>query len=101
GEATAAALRERGVCPDFVPSRATGETLAAELPLEPADPVLLAVSALTGSRLQDDLAERGASVRRIDAYSTVPIPLDDERRRDIAESAAVTFTTSSTLRFLA
>lgn len=100
GEATAAALLARGIRPDFEPSRATGECLAAELPRVQGGRVLLPVSSLTDDRLAGGLRKRGALVEQVAAYDTVAEDLDEERRREVAEADAVTFTSASTARNL-
>ena len=107
GEATAAALRGRGLMADFAPSKATGERLAAELPRVSGARIYLPVSSLADSRLADGLRVRGAHVERVDAYDTIAMPLADDRiagdeplARRVAEADAITFTSSSTAAFL-
>ncbi|MGH2379169.1 MAG: uroporphyrinogen-III synthase, partial [Candidatus Limnocylindria bacterium] len=55
----------------FVPSRPDGATLAAELPL-PAGEVVLARSDRAARDLPEILRRRGARVRELEAYRTVP-----------------------------
>jgi hydroxymethylbilane synthase len=74
GEATAARVREAGIGGVFVPSRADDTTLAAELPLEPGDDVLLPQADLADEHLATLLRGRGASVRHAVAYRTVEGP---------------------------
>ncbi|MCC7363342.1 MAG: uroporphyrinogen-III C-methyltransferase [Dehalococcoidia bacterium] len=100
GEATAGALRARGVRPDFVPSRATSEMLAAELPRVHGARVYLPVSSLTDDRLSQALRKRGAHVDQVAAYENVPEALDAERLRGVLEADAVAFTSASTARNL-
>ncbi len=100
GSATTGALREWGLWPDFVPSRATSASLAAELPGVDGRSILLAVSALTDGRMARALRARGARVRQVAAYDNVIEPLDEERRREVADADAITFTSASTARNL-
>ena len=100
GDATAAALGEHGLVADFVPSRATSDVLADELPRATGARILLPISSLAGDRLAMALRRRGAHVEQVDAYDTVAEPLDAERRRDVAEADAITFTSASTARNL-
>lgn len=106
GDATAAALRARGLIADFVPSRATGERLAAELPRVQGARVYLPLSSLSDSRLADGLRARGAHIERVDAYDTEPLPLAEEPLgsesvvQRVLTADAITFTSSSTATFL-
>ncbi len=107
GDATSAALRARGLIADFVPSKATGERLAAELPRVHGARIYLPVSSLSDSRLADGLRMRGAHIERVDAYDTVPVPLgdlrstgDDSLVQRVINADAITFTSSSTASFL-
>lgn len=100
GEATAAALRVHGIHPDFLPTRATTASLAAELPRASGARILLPISSLAGPELQDALRARGAHVERIDAYDTLPEPLPPALIVRVLDADAVTFTSASTARFL-
>ncbi|MCC6381189.1 MAG: uroporphyrinogen-III C-methyltransferase [Dehalococcoidia bacterium] len=100
GDATATALRENGLRPDFLPSCSSADALARELPDVAGTLVLLPLSALAGERLASSLRARGAVVEQLDAYTTLPQPLDDERLRALAEADAVAFTSGSTARAL-
>ena len=74
GHATAAELRRRGVAPAFVPTRASGEGIAEELPLRIGDRVLLARADIADDRLPDALRAAGANVASVVAYRTVEAP---------------------------
>ena len=100
GAATSEALAHFGVTPDFVPSKATSEVLAAELPQLNGARVLLPASALTDGRLENALRARGGQVEQIAVYDNVIESLDDERRREVLEADAITFTSASTARNL-
>lgn len=106
GVATGQALEKGGIIPVFTASKATGETLAAELPIPsegddthaaagvggevggegtlakpPRRVVLYPASAKAGNQLQDGLTARGFEVRRLDTYNTVPAAWDAETER--------------------
>lgn len=71
GPATARRARALGLRVAFVPAHADGATLARELPL-PAGQVLFARSDLAEREPLDILRARGARVREVVAYRTVP-----------------------------
>ncbi|MEX0782030.1 MAG: uroporphyrinogen-III C-methyltransferase [Dehalococcoidia bacterium] len=100
GTATAGALASRGVIADFVPSRGTGETLAAEIDGVSGARILLPVSDLTDDRLANALRKRGGLVEQVAVYENVHEPLDAERLRDVLEADAVTFASGSAARNL-
>ncbi len=100
GDATAAALRTHGVRADFLPSRATSAALAVELPRVAGARVFLPTSSLAGPELEDGLRARGAHIERVDAYDTLPQPLDPAVITAVQAADAVTFTSASTARFL-
>ncbi len=96
GAATEAALRARGLIADFVPPRATSDSLAEALPFDTGQRILLPDSSLTGDALADQLRVRGAAPVRVTAYDTILDPLDDERCREVVEADVITFTSAST-----
>jgi len=100
GSATAEALARHGIFPDFVPSKATSDVLAAEMDRVRGARILLGVSALTDDRLFQALRARGGLVEQIALYDTVCEPLDEERRREVLEADAVVFSSASTARNL-
>ncbi len=100
GDATAQEVERFGIRPDFIPSKATAERLAAEAPLEPGATVLYPVSALADDAFANQLTERGARVTQIVAYDNRAQPLDGQRVRDVVDADAVTFTSASTARNL-
>jgi hydroxymethylbilane synthase len=74
GDSTAAVLADAGIDEVFVPSVATGEALARELPLRPRDHVLVPRADLADARLVEILTERGARVTDVVVYETVEAP---------------------------
>lgn len=104
GPATARALQERGIVPDYLPERFLTAAVAeglAERDVAGAR-VLLPRTDLVGEDLAAALMTRGALVDQVVAYRTEQAPLDPEIRVLLAAGkiAIVTFTSSSTVRNL-
>jgi uroporphyrinogen-III synthase len=74
GQASASALRARGVEPDLVPVESNGLALADALPDPQGKRVLLVRAKAAASDLPTRLRERGASVEELAAYETVEGP---------------------------
>ncbi len=74
GAISADALRATTDLEAWIPSRATGATLADELPIEPSQVVVLATTPEADDRLAERLRARGATVRVVTAYQTVVGP---------------------------
>ena len=102
GPGTAAALLEHGIRADVVPERFVAEALVEALAGIEVDGrrVLVARAAEARSVLPDSLRERGAQVDDVALYDTVAEPLGDSQRADLERATYVTFTSSSTVRFL-
>jgi uroporphyrinogen III methyltransferase/synthase len=104
GPGTAAALADARLIADLVPERFVAESLLDAFPdPEPGGPnrVLLARAEVARDVLPDGLRARGYDVDVVDAYHTVPAPVDDAARRAVADADVITFTSSSTVeRFL-
>ena len=102
GPGTAAALAERGVLADVVPERFVAEALVEALAHVEVEGrrVLVARAAEARSVLPDGLRERAAEVDDVALYDTVAEPLGDAERSALERATYVTFTSSSTVRFL-
>jgi uroporphyrinogen III methyltransferase/synthase len=102
GPGTAAELARHGVRADVVPERFVAEALVEALePVEVGGKrVLVARAAGARSVLPDALRERGAQVDGVALYETVPEPLTDAQLSALERATYVTFTSSSTVRFL-
>ncbi len=104
GPATAAALVDRGIIPDFVPQRSVSEEVVAELSaLEWAGrTVLLPGSAIGRDTLAQGLAALGADVRAVAAYRNLrPQGVREQACQALRDGVdVVTFTSSSTVRNL-
>jgi len=102
GPGTAAELARTGIRADVVPPRSIAESLVGallEVPVE-GRRVLIARAAEARDVLPDALRERGARVDVAALYETVAEPLDQAAREGLAQADYVTFTSSSTVRFL-
>jgi uroporphyrinogen III methyltransferase/synthase len=100
GPGTAAALREHGLIADIVPERFVAEGLVDALAGVPVTRALVARAAEARDVLPDALRGRGAEVDVVALYETVAEPLSERQRSDVATADYVTFTSSSTVRFL-
>jgi uroporphyrinogen III methyltransferase / synthase len=101
GPGTAAALRSFGVLADVVPTeRFVAEGLAEALAAVPVTRALVARAAEARDVLLDALRERGADVDVVALYETVAEPLSEAQVAAVAGADYVTFTSSSTVRFL-
>ena len=102
GPGTAAELERRGLRADVLPERFVAEALVEALePIEvEGRQVLVARAAEARSVLPDALRERGAEVHELALYETVAESLGDAEREALERATYVTFTSSSTVRFL-
>jgi len=102
GPGTAAELARGGIRADVVPERSVAEALVEALAGVAVEGrrVLVARAAEARDVLPDALRERGAEVDVVSLYETVAAPLDESARAALAEADSVTFTSSSTVRFL-
>jgi uroporphyrinogen-III synthase len=104
GKSTGAVLEREGIEVGFEPSQATGSALAAELPIELGDWVLVVRGNLAGDRLAERLRTRGAQVDDVVAYRTREAPESSRGlfRAMIAGGpiAAVVFASGSAVRGL-
>ncbi|MGI8595654.1 MAG: uroporphyrinogen-III C-methyltransferase, partial [Solirubrobacteraceae bacterium] len=100
GPGTAHALRERGVIADVVPERFVAEGLVEALRERPLHRALVARAAEARDVLPDALRERGAAVDVLALYETVAEQLSEEELGALRGADYVTFTSSSTVRYL-
>lgn len=102
GEATAKALRARGVEADLVPAESNGASLGEALPDPKGARVLLVRASLADPDLPSTLRKRGAEVAEVTAYQTIEGPGEsrDELRRALSEPdlSAVVFASGSAVR---
>ncbi|HXF64636.1 MAG TPA: hydroxymethylbilane synthase [Caldilineaceae bacterium] len=99
GPATELALLLRGLPVSYVPAAHTGEALAAGLPFNPGDRILLPRAAIARESLPRQLAARGAQVEDIPLYDTQPAPFSSETLAMLKGGFdVVTFTSGSTAR---
>ena len=101
GPGTAGALRSHGVIADVVPpERFVAEGLVDALASVPVGRALVARAAEARDVLVEALRGRGAEVDVVALYETVAEPLSEAQRAGVASADYVTFTSSSTVRFL-
>ena len=102
GPGTAAELERQGIRADVLPEQFVAEALVEALaPIEvEGRRVLVARAAEARSLLPDALRERGAELDEVALYETVAEPLGDTERAALERATYVTFTSSSTVRFL-
>lgn len=100
GPGTAAALRERGVIADVVPERFLAEGLVEALGPVPVRRALVARAAQARDLLPDELRARGAEVDVLSLYETIAEPLGEGQLQALAQADYITFTSSSTVKFL-
>ncbi|HUB03551.1 MAG TPA: uroporphyrinogen-III C-methyltransferase [Solirubrobacteraceae bacterium] len=101
GPGTASALRSFGVVADVVPSeRFVAEGLVEALAGVDVKRALVARAAEARDVLVDALRERGAEVDVVALYETVASPLTEAQLAAVEHADYVTFTSSSTVRFL-
>ena len=101
GPGTAEALRSHGVVPDVVPAeRFVAEGLVEALASVPVRRALVARAAQARDVLVDALHDRGAEVDVLALYETVAESLSDAAAAAVRAADYVTFTSSSTVRFL-
>ena len=103
GPGTAAELARRGIRADVVPERFVAEALVEALESVPVEGrrVLVARAAEARDVLPEALRARGAEVDDVALYETVAEPLTEAERAGLERATYVTFTSSSTVRFLA
>jgi uroporphyrinogen III methyltransferase/synthase len=101
GPGTARALREHGIEADVVPERAVAESLVDALASVPVRRALIARAQDARDVLPAALRERGAEVDVLALYRTVAEPLDQTARAAALGADYVTFTSASSVRFLA
>ena len=101
GQATFSALLDRGVRADLAPDRATSRDLAAALVERgvSGSRILLPRSDIATTELPDKLRSGGASVREVDAYTTVIPAGSSQAAKDAIRKGvdAVTFASSSSV----
>jgi uroporphyrinogen III methyltransferase/synthase len=100
GPGTARALREHGVIADVVPEQFVAESLVEALADVPVARALIARARVARDVLPDALRARGAEVDVVELYETVAERLSEVELAAARAADYVTFTSSSTVRFL-
>lgn len=104
GQATATALRARGVEPALIPERANGAALADAMPDVRGKRVLLVRASAAAADLPTRLRERGANIQELVAYQTIEGPASEAEPLKAAladaDLAAIVFASGSAVRGL-
>ena len=104
GPATAAALAQRGIRPDFVPTTSVSEAVIKELSSREwaGVPVLLPRADIGRDVVAKGLSDLGAKVEQVTAYRTItPVDAASNARKLLSQGVdVITFTSSSTVRNL-
>ncbi len=99
GPATALALQERGLQPDFVPQEYVAEAILPGLGEVHGRRILLPRADIARKALVTALNEQGAFPDEIAVYRTLPAQLDEDAVNELSQGVDVaTFTSSSTVR---
>jgi uroporphyrinogen-III synthase len=100
GDATADALRAHGLRVDFIPRKATGKSLVAEIvePALPEEHVLYPASALASTDVEKGLTEKGYVVCRLNTYSTHTAKWNGEQTDMAVDVQIVTFAAPSAVK---
>jgi uroporphyrinogen III methyltransferase/synthase len=100
GPGTARELAARGIVADVLPERFVAESLVEALAEIPVKRALVARAREARDVLPDALRARGAEVDVLALYETVAEPLSEQTLKAVSEADYITFTSSSTVRFL-
>ncbi|HZD10097.1 MAG TPA: hydroxymethylbilane synthase [Candidatus Binatia bacterium] len=98
GPATADALLEVGVKPDFIPDEFVAEQIVAGLGDVSGQKILLPRAAEARAVLAEQLRAGGAQVEEIASYRTTLAKPDPRAVGQLKDANAITFTSSSTVR---
>jgi uroporphyrinogen III methyltransferase/synthase len=99
GPATAEALRERGIEPDFIPGEYVAEAIVPGLGEVQGQRILLPRADIARKALVDALVQHGALPDEIAVYRTVVPQANPQAMRDLEQGVDIaTFTSSSTVR---
>ncbi len=99
GPATAQALRERGVAPDFVPEEYIAEAILPGLGEVSGRRILLPRADIARKALLDALQQQGALAEELAVYRTIPAQPDPQAFQALEQGVDIaTFTSASTVR---
>jgi uroporphyrinogen-III synthase len=99
GKATEKTLEKFGITVNFVPSKATAETLAEELHLNgEGSTILYPASARAQDTLQKGLEARGFKVTRLNTYDTVTASWTDEQKEKAKRVKVACFASPSSIK---
>lgn len=99
GSQTKAAIEELGLKVDFIPSAATAQKLAKEIPVTKNEKILIPRSKISNDTIIDILKQKEAKVTVIDIYDNTPVAYTKEEIEEVLNTPinVITFTSGSTV----
>lgn len=99
GSQTKAAIEELGLKVDFIPSAATAQKLAKEIPVKKNEKILIPRSKISNDTIIDILKQKEAKITVIDIYDNTPVAYTKEEIEEVLNTPinVITFTSGSTV----
>ena len=99
GSQTKAAIEELGLKVDFIPSAATAQKLAKEIPVTKNEKILIPRSKISNDTIIDILKQKEAKITVIDIYDNTPVAYTKEEIEEVLNTPinVITFTSGSTV----
>jgi uroporphyrinogen-III synthase len=99
GSQTKAAIEELGLKVDFIPSAATAQKLAKEMPVTKNEKILIPRSKISNDTIIDILKQKEAKITVIDIYDNTPVAYTKEEIEEVLNTPinVITFTSGSTV----
>lgn len=99
GSQTKAAIEELGLKVDFIPSAATAQKLAKEIPVTKNEKILIPRSKISNDTIIDILKLKEAKVTVVDIYDNTPVAYSKEEIEEVLNTPinVITFTSGSTV----
>lgn len=99
GSQTKASIEELGLKVDFIPSAATAQKLAKEIPVKKNEKILIPRSKISNNTIIDILKQKETKVTVIDTYDNTPVDYTKEEIEEVLNTPinVITFTSGSTV----
>ena len=99
GSQTKAAIEELGLKVDFIPSAATAQKLAKEIPVTKNEKILIPRSKISNDTIIEILKQKEAKITVIDIYDNTPVAYTKEEIEEVLNTPVnvITFTSGSTV----
>lgn len=99
GSQTKAAIEELGLKVDFIPSAATAQKLAKEIPVKKNEKILIPRSKISNDTIIDILKQKEVKITVIDIYDNTPVAYTKEEIEEVLNTPVnvITFTSGSTV----